>query len=163
MFCKRVTIFFIFFLFLPKPPSTHLCIFLVVGPSSCGMWNAASAWPDKWCHVHTEDSNWETLGRRSRASELNHSATGLAPRVTILYSSHSTGSAWGRAGDKPLSPLVSHAKMNSSPLLGCLVYSSETYRPGLLRGKLPFIQQDTSQIKRGDKLLPAKSQTCAGP
>ena len=36
----------------------HSCIFLVVGPSSCGMWDAASAWLDEQCHVRTQDSNW---------------------------------------------------------------------------------------------------------
>lgn len=36
-------------------------------------------------------------------------------------------------GDKPLSPPASHTKMNSSPVLCLLVYSSEGYRPGLLR------------------------------
>ena len=29
---------FIFFLFLPKAPPVHSCIFFVVGPSRCGMW-----------------------------------------------------------------------------------------------------------------------------
>uniref|UniRef100_A0A9L0SXI5 Dual specificity mitogen-activated protein kinase kinase 5 n=2 Tax=Equus TaxID=9789 RepID=A0A9L0SXI5_HORSE len=29
----------------------------VAGPSSCGMWDAASTWPDEWCHVHAQDPN----------------------------------------------------------------------------------------------------------
>ena len=35
------------FFFSLNPPSTELYI-LVVGPSSCGMWDAASMWPDDW-------------------------------------------------------------------------------------------------------------------
>uniref|UniRef100_A0A3Q2LMG2 Large ribosomal subunit protein mL42 n=1 Tax=Equus caballus TaxID=9796 RepID=A0A3Q2LMG2_HORSE len=38
-------------------PPVHSCVFLVVGPSTCGMWDATSAWPDEWCHVHTQDPN----------------------------------------------------------------------------------------------------------
>ena len=49
---------FIFFLFLPKAPQyVHSCIFFVVGPSGCGMWDAASAWFDEQCHVRAQDSN----------------------------------------------------------------------------------------------------------
>ena len=54
--------FFFFFLrfyfsfFSPKPP-IHSCIFLVVGPSSCGMWDATSAWLDEQCHVLAQDPN----------------------------------------------------------------------------------------------------------
>ena len=40
-------LFFVFkdfiFPFSPKAPRVHSCVFLVVGPSSCGMWDAASA------------------------------------------------------------------------------------------------------------------------
>ena len=48
--------YFVFLFILPKPP-VHSCIFLVVGPSSCGMWDAASAWLDEWCHVRAQDPN----------------------------------------------------------------------------------------------------------
>ena len=71
---------FKFFLFSPQSPPVHSCIFLVVGPSSCGMWDAASAWCDEQCHIHTQDPNWRNPGLRSRVHELNHSATGSAPR-----------------------------------------------------------------------------------
>ena len=47
---------FSFFFFSPKPPSTQLYI-LVVGPSSCGMWDATSAWPDERCRVRAQDLN----------------------------------------------------------------------------------------------------------
>ena len=52
---------FIFSFFSPKPPGTELCI-LVVSPSSCGMWDAASEWLDERCHVRTQDSNWQSPG-----------------------------------------------------------------------------------------------------
>ena len=39
--------FEVFFLFsLPKYPQYIVVYFLVVSPSSCGMWDTASAWPD---------------------------------------------------------------------------------------------------------------------
>ena len=53
---------FIFFLFLPKAPLVHSCIFFVVGPSSCGMWDAASVWFDEQCHVHAQDSKQRNTG-----------------------------------------------------------------------------------------------------
>ena len=43
------------------------------------MWEATTAWLDKWCHVHTWDPNWWTLGRWSRMCTLNRCATWLAP------------------------------------------------------------------------------------
>ena len=48
---------FIFFLFSPQSPPVHSCIFLIVGPSSCGMWDAAPAWPNEQRHVHAQDPN----------------------------------------------------------------------------------------------------------
>ena len=48
---------FYFSFFSPKPP-VHSCIFLVVGASSCGMWDTTSAWPD----VSTQDSNQRNTG-----------------------------------------------------------------------------------------------------
>ena len=56
--------FFLFFFFLrfyfsffSQSPPVRSCVFLVVGPSNCGMWDATSAWLDEWCHVHAQDSN----------------------------------------------------------------------------------------------------------
>ena len=43
------------------------------------MWDATSAWLDEQCHVHARDPNWWNPGLLKQ-SELNHSATGLAPR-----------------------------------------------------------------------------------
>ena len=39
------------------PPPAELYI-LVVGPSGCVIWDAASAWLDERCHVHARDLNW---------------------------------------------------------------------------------------------------------
>ena len=33
-----------------------------MGPSSCGMWDAASAWFDEQCHVRAQDSNQRDTG-----------------------------------------------------------------------------------------------------
>ena len=52
----NLLLFFSFFFFSPKSPSTYLYI-LVVSPSGCAMWDTASAWPDEWCHVHGQDPN----------------------------------------------------------------------------------------------------------
>uniref|UniRef100_A0A9L0RV85 Phospholysine phosphohistidine inorganic pyrophosphate phosphatase n=1 Tax=Equus caballus TaxID=9796 RepID=A0A9L0RV85_HORSE len=38
------------------------CIFFVVSPSSCGMWEAASAWFDEQCHVRAQDPNQRNTG-----------------------------------------------------------------------------------------------------
>ena len=76
-------LFFPLFFFSPKPPSTQLYI-LVVGPSSCGMWDAAWAWPDERCHVCAQDPNRRKSGPLSRAHELNHSAMGRAPQFSSM-------------------------------------------------------------------------------
>ena len=47
----------LFFSFSPQSPQVHSCIFFVVGPPSCGMWDAAPAWLDEQCHVRAQDSN----------------------------------------------------------------------------------------------------------
>ena len=43
------------FPFSPQIPLVHSRVFLIVGPSSCGMWDAASAWLDERCHVRAQD------------------------------------------------------------------------------------------------------------
>ena len=45
------------FFLSPQIPPAHSCVFLVVGPSSCGFWDATSAWPDERCHVCAQDPN----------------------------------------------------------------------------------------------------------
>ena len=47
----------IFFPFSPQSPPVHSCIFLVVGRSSCGMWDATSVWPNERHHVRAQDPN----------------------------------------------------------------------------------------------------------
>ena len=54
--------FFYFFPFSPQSPQVHSCIFFIVGPSSCGMWDAASAWLNEQCHVRAQDSNQQNTG-----------------------------------------------------------------------------------------------------
>ena len=68
---------FFFCFFSPNVPSTQLYI-LVVGPSSCGMWDAASARPDVAMSTPRIQTG-ETLGRQSGVCKPNHSATGPAP------------------------------------------------------------------------------------
>src|SRR3712207_7563957 len=45
--------FFFFLLYFPKPPRTQFYL-LVAGPSSCGIWDAASTWPDR-SEEHTSE------------------------------------------------------------------------------------------------------------
>ena len=54
--------FFFFSAFSLQIPPTHSCVFLVVGPFSCGMWDTASMWPDEWCHVCAQDPNQRNPG-----------------------------------------------------------------------------------------------------
>ena len=58
-----------FYFFPSQSPPVYSCIFLVVGPSSCGMWDAASAWPDEQCHVCTQDPNWRNPGPPERSTQ----------------------------------------------------------------------------------------------
>ena len=60
-------IFFLKILFFPfspqsPPPPVHSCMFFIVSPSCCGMWDAASAWYDEQCHVLAQDSNQQNTG-----------------------------------------------------------------------------------------------------
>src|SRR3712207_6426784 len=85
--CYKYTRFFFFFLkilffpFSPQSPLVHSCVFFVVGSSSCGMWDAASAWSDRAVPCprpgFEPTKHWAAC---SRARELNHSATGPAPQ-----------------------------------------------------------------------------------
>lgn len=80
-----------------------------------------------------------------------------------FLSSHLTAGHGGGHVDKPLSPLVSHTKINSSPHLGLLVYSSQGYKPGLLRGEAAlYVTRCPLKQGGGYKLLSAKSQACMG-
>ena len=82
---SHVSVFFVFFLrfyffpFSPQSPPVHSCTFIVVGSSSCGMWDAASAWPDEqWPCPHPGFEPTKHWAACSGACELNHSATGPA-------------------------------------------------------------------------------------
>ena len=52
----------LFFPFSPQSPPVHSFIFFIVGPSSCGMWDAASTWFEEQCHVRAQDSNQRNTG-----------------------------------------------------------------------------------------------------
>ena len=58
---------FYFSFFSPKSPGSYLYI-LVVGPSSCGMWDITSMWPDECCHVRAQDMNRGNLGPPQESS-----------------------------------------------------------------------------------------------
>ena len=88
------TVFFfkiLFFPFSPQSPPVHSCIFFVVGPSSCGMWDATSAWPDEQCHVRAQDSNQWSSG--PPAAEHTNSTTqprGQPPRLETFFNGRNT-------------------------------------------------------------------------
>ena len=71
------------FLLLPKAPRYIVVYFSVVGPSSCGMRDAASAWPDERGRVGAQDPNLGNPGPPEQSLELTHSATGPAPVSTF--------------------------------------------------------------------------------
>ena len=51
------------------------------------MWDATTAWLDKWYWVHVQDPNLWTPSHGSRAHKLNHYATGPAPNKYYLLPS----------------------------------------------------------------------------
>ena len=55
----------LFFSSSSQSAPVHSCI-LVVGPSGSAMWDAASAWPDEWCHLGTQDLNQRIPGPPKR-------------------------------------------------------------------------------------------------
>ena len=70
---------FVFFPFSPWNPLVYTCIFLVVGPFSCGMWDAASAWLDEGCHVRAQDPKRRNPGRPKRSTRTQSPGHGPAP------------------------------------------------------------------------------------
>ena len=66
----RIQFFFLrfYFSFFSQGSLVHSCVFLVVSPSNCGMWDAASAWPDEWLHVRAQDLNWRNPGLPKRSA-----------------------------------------------------------------------------------------------
>src|SRR3712207_7034367 len=52
----------------------HSCLFFVVGPSSCGMWDAASAWFGEQCHVRAQDSNQRNTGPPAAERSEEHTS-----------------------------------------------------------------------------------------
>ena len=73
-----------FSFFSPKPP-VHSCIFFIAGPSSCGMWGAAPAWPDEQRHVHAQDPNqWNPGPPAAERANLTTRPQGQPPDFLIL-------------------------------------------------------------------------------
>ena len=71
-FTLKISLFFLkdchvslpIFFFSPSSPQSRLPPapqYIVVGPSSCGMWDA-STWPDELCHVHAQEPNQRNPG-----------------------------------------------------------------------------------------------------
>ena len=80
---------FYFFPFSPQSPLVHRCIFFIVAPSSCGMWDAASAWFDEQCHVCTEDLNqWNTGPPAVERTNLITGPWGQPPHIYISGASY---------------------------------------------------------------------------
>ena len=83
-----ILIFFLkilFFPFSPQSPPVHSFVFFVVGPSSCGVWDAASAWFDEQCHVRAQDSNQRNTG--PPAAERTNLTTRPwgQPRILLIF------------------------------------------------------------------------------
>ena len=66
-----------------------------MGPSSCGTWDATSAWLDERCHVHAQSPNWWNPGPRKRSvgtEPLGHRAH--PQHVHSYFNSSSSGLHW---------------------------------------------------------------------
>ena len=78
------------FLFFPVLLLVPKASQYIVVCSSCEclwlwMWDAASAWPDEWCHVLAWDPNqWNPGLLKHGECELNHPDTGPAPQPLVL-------------------------------------------------------------------------------
>ena len=90
---------FYFFPFSPQSPPVHSCIFFVVGPPSCGMWDAASAWSDEQCHVHAQDSNQRNTGPPSAECTNLTTQPQDQPQFIVLFDECGAGA--GSQGGYP--------------------------------------------------------------
>ena len=78
---------FIFFPFSPQSPPVHSCIFFVVGPSDCGVWDAALAWFDEQSHVRAQDSKQRNTGPpAAECTNLTTRPRGQPPHPIALVS-----------------------------------------------------------------------------
>ena len=90
MFRSHLQNIFFFFLrfyfsFFSQSPLVYSCVFLVMGPSSWGMWDAVSAWLDEQCHVRAQDSELV----KPWAAEAEHTNPTIQPWGRPLhYSLH---------------------------------------------------------------------------
>ena len=77
--------FFKIFSFFSQSPPVHSCVFLVVGPSSCGMWDATSAWLDEWRHIRAQDSNrWNSGLPKQNMRTLTTQPWGQPPPTFLI-------------------------------------------------------------------------------
>ena len=107
----RLPVFFFFFflfkiLFFPfslqSSPPVHSCIVFVVGPSGCGMWDAASAWFDEQCHVCAQDSNQRNTGPpATERANLTTRPRGQPQDFQFSYINRSTPFRSLRINNKP--------------------------------------------------------------
>ena len=98
----RSCCFFFFFFFKilffplsPQSPPVHSCILFVVGPSSCGVWDAASAWSDEQCHVHAQDSNQRNTGPPA-AERANPTTRPRGQPLVLFFFIIVIGCLWAR-------------------------------------------------------------------
>ena len=89
----------------PQSPPVHSCIFFIVGPSSCGMWDAALAWPDEQCDVCAQDLNQRNPGPPA------------VERVNL------TTRPWGQPPK-----IKSLKKKNDLPKVHTLIFTSQRHR-----------------------------------
>ena len=69
------------FPFSPQSPPVQSCVFLVVGPSGCGMPPQHGLMSAAMSTLRIQTG--ESLGSRSGEPELNHLATGPAPKIVF--------------------------------------------------------------------------------
>ena len=84
-------------IFSAKLPRTQLCIFSC-GSSSCGMWDAASTWPDKQCHVCVQDPNWGNPGLQKQSARTQPLSHGAGPQPLLLLRCEEMGAPRKRDG-----------------------------------------------------------------
>ena len=76
---------FIVFPFSPQSPLVHSCIFFVVGPSSCDMWDAAPVWLDESAMSVPRIRTNETLGRLQWSARTQPLSHGASPYLSMIF------------------------------------------------------------------------------
>ena len=77
--------FLILFFFVSlQSPLEHSCVFLVVGPSSCGTWDAASAWPWEVPHPCPGFELAKSWAAQAEHTDLTTQPWGWPPKITFV-------------------------------------------------------------------------------